>query len=32
MAAVEVEDALEFWAASLREVRRRIRPRLTSER
>src|SRR3954470_19194367 len=32
MAGVAVEDALELWAASLREVRRRIRPRFTRER
>jgi SRSO17 transposase len=32
MAGVAVEDALELWAASLREVKRRIRPLFTQER
>ena len=32
MAGVAVEDALELWAASLREAKRRIRPLFTQER
>ena len=32
MAGVAVEDALELWACSLREVKRRIRPLFTQER
>jgi SRSO17 transposase len=32
VAGVAVEDALELWAASLREVKRRIRPLFTQER
>ena len=32
MTGVGVEDALEFWASSLREVKRRIRPLFTQER
>src|SRR5690242_15898361 len=32
MAGVAVEDALELWASSLREVKRRIRPLFTQER
>ncbi len=32
MAGVAVEDALELWAGSLREVKRRIRPLFTQER
>ena len=32
MAGVGVEDALELWASSLREVKRRIRPLFTQER
>ena len=32
MAGVAVEDALELWAVSLREVKRRIRPLFTQER
>src|ERR687883_447164 len=31
-AGVAAEDALELWAASLRDVKRRIRPRFTRER
>jgi SRSO17 transposase len=32
MAGIAVEDVLELWAASLREVKRRIRPLFTQER
>ena len=32
MAGIAVEDALELWACSLREVKRRIRPLFTQER
>jgi SRSO17 transposase len=32
VAGVAVEDALELWAASLREVKRRMRPLFTQER
>jgi SRSO17 transposase len=32
MAGVAVEDALELWASSLREVKRRIRPLFSQER
>ena len=32
MAGVAVADALELWASSLREVRRRMRPPFTQER
>src|SRR5919108_3876702 len=32
MAGVAVEEALELWASSLREVKRRIRPLFTQER
>ena len=32
MAGVAIEDALELWAFSLREVKRRIRPLFTQER
>jgi len=32
VAGVGVEDALELWASSLREVKRRIRPLFTQER
>ncbi len=32
MTGVAVEDALELWAWSLREVKRRIRPLFTQER
>jgi SRSO17 transposase len=32
VAGVAVEDALELWAGSLREVKRRIRPLFTQER
>src|SRR5215212_11314369 len=32
VAGVAVEDALELWASSLREVKRRIRPLFTQER
>ena len=32
MAGVAVEDALELWAGSLREVKRRMRPLFTQER
>src|SRR3954454_20231943 len=32
MAGVAVEDVLELWASSLREVKRRIRPLFTQER
>src|SRR3954466_1375777 len=32
VAGVAVEDALELWACSLREVKRRIRPLFTQER
>ena len=32
MAGVAIEDALELWAVSLREVKRRIRPLFTQER
>src|SRR4051795_8137837 len=32
MAGVAIEDALELWASSLREVKRRIRPLFTQER
>src|SRR3954465_14614163 len=32
MAGVAIEDALERWAVSLREVKRRIRPLFTQER
>src|SRR5688572_33509104 len=32
MAGVAVEDALERWASSLREVKERIRPLFTQER
>jgi hypothetical protein len=32
MAGVAVEVALELWASSLREVKRRLRPLLTQER
>src|SRR4051795_4899183 len=32
MAGVAVEDALELWAVSLREVKRRMRPLFTQER
>ena len=32
MAGVAIEDALELWAGSLREVKRRIRPLFTQER
>ncbi len=32
MAGVGIEDALELWACSLREVKRRIRPLFTQER
>jgi SRSO17 transposase len=32
MAGVAIEDALELWACSLREVKRRIRPLFTQER
>ena len=32
MAGVAVEDALELWASSLREVKERIRPLFTQER
>ena len=32
MAGVAIEDALELWACSLREVKRRIRPLFTPER
>ena len=32
MAGVAVEDALELWASSLREVKRRIRPLFNQER
>ena len=32
MAGVAVEDALELWACSLREVKRRIRPLFSQER
>lgn len=32
MAGVAIEDALELWASSLREVKRRIRPLFSQER
>src|SRR3954451_19737496 len=32
MAGVAIEDALELWASSPREVKRRIRPLFTQER
>src|SRR6186997_2762186 len=32
VAGVAIEDALELWAVSLREVKRRIRPLFTQER
>src|SRR3954469_22990451 len=32
VAGVAVEDVLELWAASLREVKRRIRPLFSQER
>ena len=32
MAGVAVEDALDLWACSLREVKRRIRPLFSQER
>ena len=32
MAGVAVEDVLELWACSLREVKRRIRPLFGQER
>src|SRR3954447_23583074 len=32
MAGVAIEDALELWAVSLREVKRRIRPLFSQER
>src|SRR3954454_19526400 len=32
VAGVAIEDALELWAVSLREVKRRIRPLFTRER
>src|ERR671928_148334 len=32
MAGVAVENALELWACSLREVKRRMRPLFTQER
>jgi SRSO17 transposase len=32
MAGVAIEDALELWAVSLREVKRRLRPLFTQER
>ena len=32
MAGVAVEDALELWASSLREVKRRLRPLFSQER
>ena len=32
MASVAVEDALDLWASSLREVKRRIRPLFAQER
>ena len=32
MAGIAIEDALELWAASLREVKERIRPLFTQER
>src|SRR3954464_1967223 len=32
VAGVAIEDALELWAVSLREVKRRIRPLVTQER
>src|SRR3954466_5471322 len=32
VAGVAVEDALELWASSLREVKRRIRPLFSQER
>ncbi len=32
MVGVEVEVALDLWASSLREVKRRIRPLFTQER
>ena len=32
MAGIGIEDALELWALSLREVKRRIRPLFTQER
>src|SRR6476646_7718180 len=32
MAGVAIEDALELWAGSLREGKRRIRPLFTQER
>jgi SRSO17 transposase len=32
MAGVAIEDALELWAGSLREVKRRMRPLFTQER
>jgi SRSO17 transposase len=32
VAGIAVEDALELWASSLREVKRRIRPLFTQER
>src|SRR4051794_41206939 len=32
VAGVAVEDALELWAVSLREVKRRMRPLFTQER
>ena len=32
MAGVAIEDALELWAVSLREVKRRMRPLFTQER
>jgi SRSO17 transposase len=32
VAGVAIEDALELWASSLREVKRRIRPLFTQER
>ena len=32
MAGVAVEDALELWAASLRDVKERIRPLFTQAR
>ena len=32
MAGVAIEDTLELWASSLREVKRRIRPLFSQER
>src|SRR3954466_990085 len=32
MAGVAIEDAVELWAGSLREVKRRMRPLFTQER